>query len=92
MLNPKRAAKAILASRWGWAATQALRPRGTAVLMYHRVCPLSDPFPTLDIEVFRAQMTWLKARCRGIAPEELRDSLARPSGERSVLLTVDDGY
>ena len=92
MLNPKRAAKAILASRWGWAATQALRPRGTAVLMYHRVSPLSDPFPTLDVEVFRAQMEWLKARCRVIAPEELRDTLARPSGERSVLLTFDDGY
>jgi peptidoglycan/xylan/chitin deacetylase (PgdA/CDA1 family) len=92
MVNAKQAAKALLASRWGWRATRPLRPRGTAVLMYHRVGPLSEPFPTFDIRVFRAQMEWLKARCRVIAPEELRDNLDRPSEERAVLLTFDDGY
>jgi peptidoglycan/xylan/chitin deacetylase (PgdA/CDA1 family) len=91
-MNVKQAAKALLASRWGWRATRALRPLGTAVFMYHRVSPLSDPFPTLDIRVFRAQMEWLKARCRVIAPEELRDTLDRPSRQRAVLLTFDDGY
>lgn len=92
MVSAKQAAKALLASRWGWLASRALRPRGTAVLMYHRVGPLSDPFPTFDIRVFRAQMEWLKTRCRVIAPEELRESLDRPSEERAVLLTFDDGY
>ena len=92
MVNAKQAAKALLASRWGWRTTRALRPRGTAVLMYHRVGLVSDPFPTFDISVFRAQMEWLKARCRVIAPEELRESLDRPSAERAVLLTFDDGY
>jgi peptidoglycan/xylan/chitin deacetylase (PgdA/CDA1 family) len=91
-MNVKQAAKELLASRWGWRATQFLRPRGTAVLMYHRVGPLSDPFPTFDIRVFRAQMEWLKKRCRVIAPEELKHALDRPSGERTVLLTFDDGY
>jgi peptidoglycan/xylan/chitin deacetylase (PgdA/CDA1 family) len=92
MVKAKLAAKAFLASRWGWRATQPLRPRGTAVLMYHRVGPITDPFPTFDIRVFRAQMEWLKTRCRVIAPEELADVLARPTDERTVLLTFDDGY
>ena len=62
-MNAKETVKALLTSPWGWRATRPLRPRGTALIMYHRVGPLEDTFPTFDIRVFRAQMEWLKARC-----------------------------
>jgi peptidoglycan/xylan/chitin deacetylase (PgdA/CDA1 family) len=61
--------------------------------MYHRVGPNPAGFPSLDLEVFRQQMTWLKSHCTPVGPEELRDSVIRPNrGKPFALVTFDDGY
>lgn len=93
-LKPLKAAiKRLAATSPGWALSRLLRPRGTLVITYHRVGPNPAGFPSLDLEVFREQMRWLKSRCTPLKPEELRDSVTRPNrGKPYVLVTFDDGY
>jgi hypothetical protein len=41
----KTAVKSLLQTRAGWALSSLVRPRGTLVLMYHRVGPSSEGLP-----------------------------------------------
>jgi peptidoglycan/xylan/chitin deacetylase (PgdA/CDA1 family) len=89
----KATIKRLTATRFGWNAAGRLRRPGVLILLYHRIGAPGDPFPGLDVSVFRAQMEWLAAHCTPISPDQLRDavgagSLARPP----VLVTFDDGY
>jgi peptidoglycan/xylan/chitin deacetylase (PgdA/CDA1 family) len=94
MKQLKTAVKRMVATRWGWKlALLSRRAPGTVVLTYHRVGLPSDVFANLPISTFRAHMLWLKKHCAIIGPDELRESVARPSRTRqSVLITFDDGY
>jgi peptidoglycan/xylan/chitin deacetylase (PgdA/CDA1 family) len=92
-MSARSAAKWLLATGAAWRLTGLLRPNATVVLMYHRVGPTADPFPGLDIGVFRRQALWLSLNCDVIAPEDLRQSVLRRRRRRpEVLLTFDDGY
>lgn len=89
----KAAARWLAATSPGWALSRLVRPRGTLVLMYHRVGPNNAGFPSLDLEVFRSQMRWLKAHCTPIGADDLRASVGRPKRQRPfALVTFDDGY
>src|SRR5205807_7700194 len=56
-LDPvKSAVKAAVASPRGWRLASQTSQTGCVVLLYHRVGIAGDPFPNLDISVFRAQM------------------------------------
>jgi peptidoglycan/xylan/chitin deacetylase (PgdA/CDA1 family) len=89
----KSLAKWLLASAPGWRLTAPLRPPTTTVFTYHRVGPRTDPFPGLDVDLFRQQALWLKRNCHVIPPESLKESVSRRDRRRpEVLLTFDDGY
>jgi peptidoglycan/xylan/chitin deacetylase (PgdA/CDA1 family) len=89
----KTAVKALVATNPGFALSRRAHTTGCAVLIYHRVGLPSDPFPNLDVENFKAQMTWLTQNCNVIAPEELRARAAWGAPSRpNVLVTFDDGY
>lgn len=89
----KAVAKRLAATSPGWALSRLVRPQGTLVLMYHRVGPNPVGFPSLDLEVFREQMTWLKSHCTPLGPEDLKGSVARPNRHKPfALVTFDDGY
>ena len=89
----KQAIKTVCAAPWIWRAGAALRGRGVAVLMYHRITRAGDPFPGTDVHAFRAQMRWLSRHCRPIAADDFEAALAAPArGRPPVLVTFDDGY
>jgi peptidoglycan/xylan/chitin deacetylase (PgdA/CDA1 family) len=90
----KKLLKAAMASQVGWKLAQPLRPNGITVLMYHRVNRTRDAeMPGIGVDQFLEQMTWLRARCRIIAPEEFTATLRQDrSGTPAVLVTFDDGY
>ena len=87
--------KSLAATSVGWQAASRLRPRGAIVVLYHRISAPGDRFrlPGLPVEHFEAQMRWLAARCRPIAPEQLREEVISADSSRPpVLVTFDDGY
>jgi peptidoglycan/xylan/chitin deacetylase (PgdA/CDA1 family) len=89
----KALAKRLAATSPGWALSRLVRPPGTLVLMYHRVGPNPMGFPSLALEAFREQMTWLKTHCTPLGAEELRASVDRPNRSKPfALVTFDDGY
>jgi peptidoglycan/xylan/chitin deacetylase (PgdA/CDA1 family) len=91
----KRAVKAVVATRPGFLLARRQQKPGCIVFVYHRVGVKSDPFPNLDVSVFRAQIQWLTRNCNVVAPEDLRDRAlnARNHSRRpDVLITFDDGY
>lgn len=90
----KRTIKQALASPLGWRITHRfLREPGVTVLMYHRITRSGDPFPGLDVEMFRAQMKWLRDRCTVIRSVDLLEACRGPRrGRPAVLVTFDDGY
>lgn len=90
----KRATKRAVASPLGWrVVSRILRQPGVTVLTYHRITRPGDLFPGLDLDRFRAQMTWLRDRCTTIASDALLDACRRPNRDRPVvLITFDDGY
>jgi peptidoglycan/xylan/chitin deacetylase (PgdA/CDA1 family) len=93
VLDLRRAVKTTLAAPLGWALSAPVRPRGTLVVMYHRVGPNPAGFASLDLAEFRAQMAWLKENCTVIGPADIRDSVARARRRKPfVLVTFDDGY
>jgi peptidoglycan/xylan/chitin deacetylase (PgdA/CDA1 family) len=89
----KRLVKSLAATSLGWEAASRLRPAGAIVLLYHRISARGDRFPGLPVEHFAAQMRWLVARCRPIAPEQLDEAASSAGTSRPpVLVTFDDGY
>jgi peptidoglycan/xylan/chitin deacetylase (PgdA/CDA1 family) len=94
----KRAVKTGLASPWGWRLCgPLLRPPGVIVLMYHRISrPSQRPeegLGGLSVEIFAAQMRWLRDNCDPIGPDAIAERARRPSRVRpAVLVTFDDGY
>jgi peptidoglycan/xylan/chitin deacetylase (PgdA/CDA1 family) len=85
--------KSLAATSVGWQAASRLRPTGAIVLLYHRISAPGDRFPGLPLEHFEAQMRWLAARCRPIAPDQLREEASSTDVSRPpVLVTFDDGY
>jgi peptidoglycan/xylan/chitin deacetylase (PgdA/CDA1 family) len=66
-----------------------------AVLLYHRVNDLRDPFfPALAVGVFDAQMNYLASHFNVISLSRLLDGLDQGTGiaPRTVAITFDDGY
>jgi peptidoglycan/xylan/chitin deacetylase (PgdA/CDA1 family) len=84
--------KSLVATSVGWQAAGRLRPAGTIVLLYHRISAAGDRFPGLPVEHFAAQMRWLAARCRPIAPDQWREVSSADASRPPVLVTFDDGY
>lgn len=89
----KRAAKAVLATAAGWAASAPLRARGTVALMYHRVNAGPAHFPGMGAGAFRAQMAWVARHCTPVRAEEALDAARLASRIRPpVVITFDDGF
>jgi peptidoglycan/xylan/chitin deacetylase (PgdA/CDA1 family) len=89
----KTAVKKAVSTRAGWIASAPLRPRGTVVLMYHRVNARDCPFAGAPLDEFVSQMRWLKRHCDPIAPERYLEATRNPSRTRPpVVVTFDDGY
>jgi peptidoglycan/xylan/chitin deacetylase (PgdA/CDA1 family) len=67
--------------------------RALPLLMYHHVSP-SPGLVTLSPQNFRAQMSWLARNAwRTIGADELAAFLSgQPLGEKSLMLTFDDGW
>jgi peptidoglycan/xylan/chitin deacetylase (PgdA/CDA1 family) len=90
----KQAVKRTVSSRLGWRLLgPLLRPSGVVVLMYHRIVDRDRTLVGLPVEVFAAQMEWLRSNCDPIEPEAIGERVqdsrrARPA----VLVTFDDGY
>jgi peptidoglycan/xylan/chitin deacetylase (PgdA/CDA1 family) len=90
----KRAAKRTFTSPLGWNLLRPLvGPPGVSVLMYHRVLGADRSLEGIPVELFAAQMRFLRDACEPIhpdaLPERVRDSRrAKPA----VLVTFDDGY
>lgn len=64
---------------------------GVRILCYHRVNSLMKNYLTVSNENFREQMSWLADQ--GYKTISLSDLLAgNLAGERSVVITFDDGY
>jgi len=92
-LDFRRTVKATLAAPLGWTLSAPVRPRGTLVVMYHRVGPNPAGFASLHLSEFRAQMAWLKQNCTVIGPDDIRESVTRSRRRKPcVLVTFDDGY
>ena len=81
------------AARAGWSAAVPFRRAGCLVFTYHRISTADDPFPHLDVAVFRRQLEWLGRHCTVVAPDRVRTAASAPATTRPpVLLTFDDGY
>ena len=64
---------------------------GVRILCYHRVNSLLRNYLTVSNENFREQMSWLADQ--GYKTISLSDLLSgNPGGERSIVITFDDGY
>ena len=90
----KRAVKRTLATEIGWRSFGALlRKPGVIVLTYHRIRGSDGTFGGLPVDVFAAQMRWLRDRCDVITPATLVERAGKPSRTRpAALVTFDDGY
>lgn len=70
------------------------RPAGVTILLYHRVAGGSGTFVDLRLDVFRAQMQWLRTHADVLSLDAalcaLSDGTAM-SGRPQVVLTFDDG-
>lgn len=88
----KRVSKAAVGKTPFWEAVALFRARGVAVVTYHRVGAADDPYPHVDIDVFRGHVEWAARKCRLIGPDELRRQCEHPGSRRAVLLTFDDGF
>src|SRR3954469_21653498 len=87
----KRSLKRTVAE-WGWQLSAPMRKPGCIVLMYHRIGRPDDPFPHVDVDDFRRQLSWLQEHCDVIGPAALPQAAERSSPDRPpVLLTFDDG-
>lgn len=88
----KKAVKTFVGSSVMWTALSALRPSGVAVMTYHRVGVPEDPFPHLDIGVFRQHVEFAARHCDIIDAADLRKRVDSESPRRAVVLTFDDGF
>ena len=90
----KRVFKRGFASPWGWRlAGRMLRRPGVIVLTYHRIQGGDDSLSGLPIEMFAAEMRWVRDNCDPIGPDTIVERARDPRGARPpVLVTFDDGY
>jgi len=89
----RHAIAALAAGTRLWPAVPAGR---AVVLRYHRVAgSAADPMPlAVTPEEFDAQVRFLRARCRLVAPREIVEAVAeeRPLLAGTIAITFDDGY
>ncbi|HVV51585.1 MAG TPA: polysaccharide deacetylase family protein [Polyangia bacterium] len=90
----KRAVKQTFAAPLGWRLLGPLvRPPGVVVLMYHRIVDRDRSLVGLPIEIFAAQMRWVRDNCDPIEPEAIGERVRDGRrGKPAVLVTFDDGY
>ena len=89
----KRALTRQLASPGAWALVSRLLRPTCVVLAYHRIGRAGDPYPHVEIDIFREQMRWLRRHCTILDARTLRPAVERGlSGRPSVMITFDDGY
>ncbi|MFP3983072.1 MAG: hypothetical protein ACLFV2_05200 [Desulfurivibrionaceae bacterium] len=77
----------------GWAEESP--GTGTTVLIYHRFGEDKYPTTNVSVEKFKQQMAWLKANDYKVIPlSRLVKSLHQGEKlpEKSVVITIDDGY
>lgn len=87
------AAKRALASAAGWRWAAPVRKSGCFVLTYHRIGVPGDPYPHIDLDLFRRQMEWVREHCEPIAPAAIREAVRTSSRRRPpVVVTFDDAY
>jgi peptidoglycan/xylan/chitin deacetylase (PgdA/CDA1 family) len=79
-----------------FGVTRRLSKASVVVLTYHGVSPGRSRIGQIcpDAKQFFNQMVYLKRTCRILHPDEIGSALlnGRASGEKSVLITFDDGF
>ncbi len=82
----------VLAARPVWRLLRSGLPNGLG-LMYHRISGPDAVFPGLGVQVFRAQMRWLRDNCTILDPDSLPfRELPHGALKPAVVVTFDDGY
>jgi peptidoglycan/xylan/chitin deacetylase (PgdA/CDA1 family) len=88
----RHAVKTGLRSSAGWRLARPVRRNPLIVLAYHRIGRPGDRFWHVDVDVFRAQMQWLRANCEVLGADGLKAAAGARRRRPHVLVTFDDGY